>query len=157
MARAIDPDSEGECRIRATRLLSIKSRTSKELSDALTRRGFTGRTVAGVVAYFEQRGVLDDESVARAHVAARQARLGGERLKRELSRRGVPDRTIARALAGRDAEAERESLESEFRRLWARSAPLPKEKRRRRVAAQLARRGFAADAIFEIMGDREVD
>jgi regulatory protein len=157
MAHAADPDSEGECRARATRLLSIKARTSAELTDALARRGFAPDTVARVIAYFEQRGVLDDENIARAHLAARGGRFGKERLKRELSRRGVPDAVIARALEAGRAEAEREVLESEFRRLWGRSAGLPEQKRRRRVAAQLARRGFALEAIFEIMGNREIE
>ena len=106
MAHAADPGSEEECRTRATRLLSIKARTSAELTEALARRGFAPDNLARGIVYFEQRGVLHDEDIARAPVAARGSRFCKERLKRGLSRRGVPEPVIARAVGATGEQIE---------------------------------------------------
>lgn len=140
------------------RLLTARSRGREELARALAQRGFTRAAAREALDRLERESWLDDLAAARCLVRARSRRYGRARIERELSARGFSQETIARALGQADGREEDESLERAFRTLWASRAALPADKRRRQVWGALARRGFAAGKISEIMkGFDEVD
>ncbi len=79
-------------------------------------------------------------------------RYGTARIERELAARGFSEETIERALSEVGAAAEEQVARADaFRRLWAASAGLAAEKRRRRIWNALVRRGFEAGSISAMM------
>jgi regulatory protein len=139
----------------------VRSRGRAELSRDLERRGFSKEASLEALQKLDNQGLLDDLAAARSLVRARSGRYGRVRVERELSARGFSEDTIAAALSEADASVEEKSLELAFRKLWASSAGMTRERRRRRVWSGLTRRGFAAARVSEIMkgsdDDDEID
>ncbi len=105
----------------------------------------------------EGEGWLQDLAAARSLARAKGARYGRLRIARELSARGFSKETVERVLS-EEAGREEEALGVAYRRLWKSSSELPATRRRQRVRAALLRRGFAPEAISEIIGGSyEVD
>jgi len=128
-----------------------------ELARELERRGFAKASVQESLERLTREGLLDDLGAARSLVRSKSGRYGRVRIERELSARGFSAETIAAALAESDRVGEEKTLERAFEKLWAATAGLPREKRRRRVWSALARRGFAGAAISAMMGSSDDD
>jgi regulatory protein len=143
------PDSVGAARDRALRLLAIRPRSCRELTRALTDRGFAKETARAAAARLAQEGWLDDLSAAKSLVRVKGARYGRSRLARELSARGFSSETAAAALASEAPGREEGALSRAFERLWRTHKALPLLARRKKVRAALARRGFSGAAISE--------
>jgi SOS response regulatory protein OraA/RecX len=142
---------------RGLRLLGVRSRGREELRRDLERRGFSSAAAGGALDRLETEGWLQDLAAACALARSKGARYGRLRIARELAARGFSKETAERALEA-EAGREEEALAGVFRRLWKSSAGLPPLRRRRRVRAALLRRGFASQAISEIIGgSNEID
>ncbi len=128
-----------------------------ELARGLERRGFSKASVRDVVERLTRGGLLDDLGAARSLVRSQSGRYGRARIERELSARGFSAETAAAALAESDRAGEEKTLERAFAKLWAATAGLPREKRRRRVWSALTRRGFAGAAISAMMANSDDD
>jgi SOS response regulatory protein OraA/RecX len=95
--------------------------------------------------------LLDDLGAARSAVRIRGDRYGARRLERELRARGFSRETVERALSEREPEAEETALVRVLERVWKRSARLPGAVRRKRAVDSLARRGFSATKVSEMI------
>lgn len=154
--------SEG-IREAALRLLSVRSRTVRELRTRLLEKGLDGTGVESCIHWLIQRGFLDDGSFARAYVLDR-IRFSPRSpflLLRELKDRGVEEAT---ARASMDAALEEEDLTPvalavQAAEGWVRKQPRARarallgprfgshrERARRSLYGFLARRGFVGDA-----------
>ncbi len=153
IARAASASSVEECRKRAFRLLSIRSRSREELRKALELRGHDASVIAGTLDAFERGGLLNDQAALEAFLLDREDRFGKERLRHDLRRRGFPGESIDRALAEISDDDERALAEALFRRRWDELSKLPAEKRKKKVFDFLNRRGFPKSLIFELMGE----
>jgi len=153
IARAASASSLEECRKRAFRLLSIRSRSREELRKALQIRGHDSSAIATTLDALERGGLLNEQAALEAFLLDREDRFGKERLRHELRRRGFPAESIDRALAEISEDDERALAETLFRRRWDELGKLPKEKRKKRVFDFLDRRGFSKSLIFELMGE----
>ena len=129
--------------------LSHRARTSKEVRDALTRKGFDEAIAEDTVADLERLGLVDDDAYARQFVTSRfQARgYGPARLRQDLIKKGVPRAAIDAAL---DALTEAEDMGDEARqqaeKRWAALASETDDrKRRKKTMDYLVRRGFGFD------------
>ena len=138
--------SESAARELALRFLERRARTRKELLAHLRQRGVPDELSESITCRFEETGLIDDQGLAERWVVSRQAAKSARQLQAELVRRGV-DRDVADSAAravGADVE------EAAMLRLIDRRAVamgnLPVEVKQRRLMAQLARRGYTADA-----------
>jgi SOS response regulatory protein OraA/RecX len=95
--------------------------------------------------------LLDDLGAARSAVRIRGDRYGNRRLERELRARGFSRETIELALSEREPDAEETALVRALERVWKRSARLPAAVRRKRAVDSLARRGFSAAKVSEMI------
>jgi regulatory protein len=137
----------------ALALLARRSHTRRELSQKLSRRGFSPPEISAVVEDLTSRGYLDDAGTAAA-AAARQAGKGRgrARIASELTRRGVSPADRDRALAALDPAAERQALRRALDRK-ARTLPagLTPGARSKKLFDHLVRRGFAPAAVLEAL------
>jgi len=100
-----------------------------------------------------ERGLVDDAATATQHVKSRGLRgVGKRRVAAELAARGVPQADRESALAGVDADAERDRLRDALaKRDRALPARLTGRERSRKLFDHLVRRGFSPDAVLEAL------
>jgi regulatory protein len=138
--------AESPARELALRFLDRRTRTREELLAHLRQRGVPDELSESIICRFQETGLIDDQGLAERWVASRQAAKSARQLQAELVRRGV-DRDVAASAArvvGADVE-EAAMLKLINRRALAMGG-LPVEVKQRRLMAQLARRGYPADA-----------
>jgi len=142
-----------DARAAALGLLARRSHTTRDLSQKLSRRGFSPSEISAVLRKLVSQGYLDDSATAAA-IAARQAGKGRgrARIAAELSARGVSVRDRDAALAGLDPGAERDALRRALERR-ARTLPagLTRQVRSKKLFDHLVRRGFAPAAVLEAL------
>lgn len=144
---------------KAVSLLSMRSRTEKEIVDALRKNVYPENTIARVMARLNEAGYINDASFASQFSSTRLSHgMGVRRIRMELSRKGIDSST---------ADAAIEALESEdvfdaalmAARKAARSKDLTDRADRQKVFAALARRGFdystARDAVQILLREQD--
>ncbi len=136
----------------ALRYLARCSRTTSELRSHLARRGHAPGPVSEAIEKLTRLGYLDDRALVERYAlkSLSEKPLGLQRLRRDLTRRGVDRETIETTLGtvfGRaeEARALRRALETAAGRLGGRPAPVE----RRRIASHLMRRGFRPEDVRE--------
>lgn len=149
-------DAYRRARERALRLLAVRPRSAEELRGRLARDRVPPRAIRAAIAALARHGYLDDLAFARSWIDYRAARgaCAAARLRWELRQKGVAAAVIARALQERfgegtdraRAEEERSAIALLTRRLPA-YRRLPRERRWRRLAGLLERRGFGPAII----------
>jgi len=138
----------------AIRCLELRSYARSDLGRRLQRKGHPRHAVEVALERAAALGLLDDEVYARNYVQTRSARGRGPlRLTRDLLALGVQRSLIDRAL---DAEwpegSDRSSVPLALAtKRAAQLGTLPRQTRRRRVLAYLARRGFSGREVTEIV------
>jgi len=144
----IDDYRESELRWQAhraaLRYLAFRSRTTRQVSQELVRRGHSSLAAAATVERLQEQGLLNDADYARRYVCDR-LRLkprSSSLLRQELRRKGI---------AGSEAEAALDPVDDEAvaRRIveqqWFRWQRLPRERRKTKVLGYLKNRGFSRD------------
>ena len=137
-----------EAKAIALRRLTVRARSVAELRADLAARGVVGPVIDEVVTRLTEVGLLDDAAFAQAWVEERQRAAGASRarLGQELAAKGVDRDTIGAALppATDDAGV---ALELARRKVRAMSGLDPVVVKRR-LAGQLARRGFSDAVVY---------
>lgn len=143
---------------KALRLLSVRSRSRKELADRLKQAKFSPAAVESALGEMERLGFLDDSEFARAWGRNRTATRpeGAFMLRQELRHKGVTEEDIEKGLQA----AFQESSEPEVaRELAVRRKKvlisLSEEKAKKRLQDFLLRRGFGWDLVSGIMEEWE--
>lgn len=135
---------------RALHSLGYRARSGRELRERLSRAGYAGETVSGVLARLEELGYLNDEEFARnaARDKARK-RYGPRRILGELRRAGV-DEEIAQGIVEEEfaGRSELEEARAEVQRRY--NAGERSDAQARRVHGFLMRRGYSAAVSAEI-------
>ncbi len=148
-------DRVGKARDKALRLLAVRARSRRELTDRLTRIGHEADAVEAVIADLEASGLVDDVAFARAW-ADERVRLkpsGRRRLESELIGKGVPRDVIANVLEEifeehSELELAVKAAAKRTRRFVGGAVP-PKE--RARLRAFLLRRGFSHEVATAVL------
>lgn len=151
-------DAHWRAREDALNLLSFRARTGAEMRQRLLRKGYAEPVVERCVAELTDRGLIDDASFAQCFVRdrLRSRPRGSQRLLQELRTRGV-DWETARASLDEVWQGESVSELDLARQAAERWTPRPGETRlraRRRLYNFLARRGFGAELIHRVVGER---
>ncbi len=133
----------------AYKALDRRDRTVFELRAHLEGKLVEPDAIDTVVAKLEREGLLDDARFARRF--AEDKRLleswGGERIERELARRGVAIDLIETALAAQDRDGE---LEAALALLAAKLREPPADDRERdRAWRMLVRKGYAPELAYD--------
>lgn len=139
-------------------ILERKARTSREVSEALKRKGYAPEIVRSCLERLQQRRMLDDSFYARRYAEQRATgqRKGSRLIKQELLQKGITREEADNALGALDRNVEKESALALARKKWPQTKGEPRE-RRHKVAAFLLRRGFpggiAKEAVDRVSSD----
>lgn len=135
----------------AFRLLSYRSRTEKEMSERLRRKGFSLSKIDRLISEFRDRKMLCDREFAQSWVENR-LRLrprGSGLLIRELMAKGVPEdiarQVVGEAFSDSDEEDIAYQLADRHRQRFSRENSVD---RKRKICNFLRYRGFSPDAIL---------
>lgn len=149
-----EPSREEQARALCLRLLTGRARTRSELAGQLAKRGYPDGVSARVLDRLGAVGLVDDTDFAEQWVRSRLANAGKSRraLAAELHTKGVDSEVIAAALAGIDADAERERAEQLVRSRLRRETLSDDDVRvSRRLVGMLARRGYSQNLACEVV------
>ncbi|QNE79127.1 recombination regulator RecX [Streptomyces finlayi] len=135
------------------RLLTGTPRTRKQLADALRMREIPDEAAEEVLSRFEDVGLIDDGSFAEAWVESRHRSRGLARraLVRELRTKGVDSGLIDEAVGQLDPEQEEATARELVARKLRSTRGLDRDKRLRRLAGMLARKGYGEGMALRVV------
>ncbi|MEJ8653219.1 recombination regulator RecX [Streptomyces sp. MS1.AVA.3] len=144
---------EEQARAICLRLLTGNPRTRKQLGDALRQRGIPEEAAEEVLSRFEEVGLIDDAAFADAWVESRHHGRGLARraLARELRTKGVDSALIDVAVGRLDSEQEESTARELVDRKLRSTRGLDREKRLRRLAGMLARKGYPEGLALRVV------
>ncbi|MEU9269472.1 recombination regulator RecX [Streptomyces sp. NPDC048251] len=156
-SRAEQEGSSGDPAERARaiclRLLTGTPRTRKQLADALRKREIPDEVAEEVLSRFEEVGLINDGAFADAWVESRHHGRGLARraLARELRTKGVDSELIEEAVGRLDSEQEEETARELVARKLRSTRGLDRDKRLRRLAGMLARKGYPEGMALRVV------
>ncbi|MGW0878501.1 recombination regulator RecX [Streptomyces sp. NPDC002671] len=156
-SRAEQGESSGDPAERARaiclRLLTGTPRTRKQLADALRKRDIPEDVAEEVLSRFEEVGLIDDSAFADAWVESRHHGRGLARraLARELRTKGVDSALIDEAVGQLDSEQEEATARDLVARKLRATRGLDRDKRIRRLAGMLARKGYPEGMALRVV------
>ncbi|MFD6276722.1 recombination regulator RecX [Streptomyces sp. NPDC060209] len=135
------------------RLLTGTPRTRQQLADALRKREIPDEVAEEVLSRFEDVGLIDDAAFADAWVESRHHGRGLARraLVRELRTKGVDPAVIDEAVGQLDPEQEEETARELVARKLRATRGLDRDKRLRRLAGMLARKGYGEGMALRVV------
>ncbi|MFF8615717.1 recombination regulator RecX [Streptomyces sp. NPDC015350] len=135
------------------RLLTGTPRTRKQLADALRKREIPDEAAEEVLSRFEDVGLIDDAAFAGAWVESRHHGRGLARraLVRELRTKGVSSDVIDEAIGQLDSEQEEATARELVARKLRSTRGLDRDKRLRRLAGMLARKGYGEGMALRVV------
>ncbi|AYL39048.1 recombination regulator RecX [Streptomyces sp. PDY-4] len=135
------------------RLLTGTPRTRKQLADALRKREIPDEAAEEVLSRFEEVGLIDDGAFADAWVESRHHGRGLARraLARELRTKGVDPTLIDAAVSQLDSEQEEATARELIARKVRATRGLDRDKRLRRLAGMLARKGYPEGLALRVV------
>ncbi|MER8009883.1 recombination regulator RecX [Streptomyces sp. NPDC094149] len=135
------------------RLLTGTPRTRKQLADALRKREIPDEAAEEVLSRFEEVGLINDGAFADAWVESRHHGRGLARraLVQELRTKGVESEVIDAAVAQLDSEQEEETARELVARKLRSTRGLDRDKRLRRLAGMLARKGYPEGMALRVV------
>ena len=150
-----EPSGDPAERARAIclRLLTGTPRTRKQLADALRKREIPDEVAEEVLSRFEEVGLIDDSAFADAWVESRHHGRGLARraLARELRTKGIDSTLIDEAVGRLDSEQEEETARDLVARKLRSTRGLDRDKRLRRLAGMLARKGYPEGMALRVV------
>ncbi|GAB1327172.1 recombination regulator RecX [Streptomyces sennicomposti] len=157
LSRAERGESPGDpverARAICLRLLTGTPRTRKQLADALRKREIPDEAAQEVLSRFEEVGLIDDSAFADAWVESRHHGRGLARraLARELRTKGVDATLIDEAVGRLDADQEEATARELVARKLRSTRGLDRDKRLRRLAGMLARKGYSQGLALKVV------
>ncbi|MEU9244522.1 recombination regulator RecX [Streptomyces sp. NPDC048385] len=135
------------------RLLTGTPRTRKQLADALRKREIPDDVAEEVLSRFEEVGLINDSAYADAWVESRHHGRGLARraLAQELRTKGVESALVDEAVGRLDAEQEEETARELVARKLRSTRGLDRDKRIRRLAGMLARKGYPEGMALRVV------
>ncbi|WP_406174152.1 recombination regulator RecX [Streptomyces sp. NBC_00996] len=135
------------------RLLTGTPRTRKQLADALRKREIPDDVADEVLSRFEEVGLINDSAFADAWVESRHHGRGLARraLAQELRTKGVDSTLIDEAVGQLDSEQEEATARELVARKLRSTRGLDRDKRLRRLAGMLARKGYSEGMALRVV------
>ncbi|MGW6707342.1 recombination regulator RecX [Streptomyces sp. NPDC054956] len=144
---------EEQARAICLRLLTGMPRTRRQLADALAKRDIPEEVSHEVLSRFEEVGLIDDAAFAGAWVESRHRGRGLARraLAQELRTKGVDAALVQDALEQLDSDQEEETARELVERKLRATRGLERDKRIRRLAGMLARKGYPEGMALRVV------
>ncbi|MCX5203791.1 recombination regulator RecX [Streptomyces sp. NBC_00237] len=135
------------------RLLTGTPRTRKQLADALHKREIPPEVCDEVLSRFEEVGLINDAAFADAWVESRHHGKGLARraLANELRTKGVDPALIEEAVGQLDSDQEEATARELVARKLRSTRGLERDKRLRRLAGMLARKGYPEGLAIRVV------
>ncbi|MFG2465525.1 recombination regulator RecX [Streptomyces canus] len=135
------------------RLLTGTPRTRKQLADALRKREIPDDAAEEVLSRFEEVGLINDGAFAEAWVESRHHGRGLARraLAQELRTKGVDSTLIDAAVSQLDSNQEEATARELVDRKLRATRGLDRDKRLRRLAGMLARKGYSEGMALRVV------
>ena len=142
-----------EAKSYALKLLGYRSRSEKEMTERLKKKGFDGTVINSVVKFLKDTGLIKDEALAAEllNSSLRNKYLGKRGIKSFLYSRGIRKDLIAETLSSLSEDAEKETALRLAGRKMKILRRYPQDIVKRRLGGMLQRRGFSADIINEVI------
>lgn len=134
----------------AMNLLVKKDYTSKELTDKLTKAGYTENSARAALAYVSSYHYVDDLSYARRYLETYSDRKSIKKMQMELRQKGISDELFTQARDEAQMEDESDTLRY-YAQKKARSLDLSQNKDRQKLLRFLVGRGFPFSAAREML------
>lgn len=132
----------------AYRLLSYRSRSIKELSQRLERKGYDQATIDQVVERLKELGLLDDDDFASSWLAQPKSRQRSlRRLNQELRAKGVDKEAVEQNLAELPQDHERDAIRALIIKRRNKNTPVTKEQ----LLGYLVRQGFRLSLVLDVL------
>jgi regulatory protein len=146
-------DPVEQARAICLRLLTGTPRTRKQLADALRKREIPDAAAEEVLSRFEEVGLINDSAFADAWVESRHHGRGLARraLAQELRTKGVDPTLIDAAVGQLDSEQEEATARELVARKLRSTRGLDRDKRLRRLAGMLARKGYPEGMALRVV------
>ncbi|KPC87080.1 recombinase RecX [Streptomyces sp. NRRL WC-3753] len=146
-------DPVEQARAICLRLLTGTPRTRRQLADALRKREIPDEAAEEVLSRFEEVGLINDSAFAEAWVESRHHGRGLARraLARELRTKGVDATLIDAAVSRLDSEQEEDTARDLVARKLRATRGLDRDKRLRRLAGMLARKGYPEGMALRVV------
>ncbi|MCC0095546.1 recombination regulator RecX [Streptomyces flavotricini] len=144
---------EEQARAICLRLLTGMPRTRRQLADALEKRGIPEEVSQEVLSRYEEVGLIDDAAFAGAWVESRHRGRGLARraLAQELRTKGVHATLVQEALEQLDSDQEEQTARELVERKLRSTRGLERDKRIRRLAGMLARKGYPEGMALRVV------
>lgn len=136
----------------ATKYLSLKWRTEKEIRDKMIKKGFDEKVINETIVYLKKYDFIDDERFAETYAEekVRLKKLGGYRIKRELLNKGV-DETIADEVIEKYSDDEYErALELGNKKIKSYKND-DRNAKYRKLGGYLQRRGYSYACVSKVL------
>lgn len=148
-----DDDNPDEAYETGVRLLARREHASRELAQKLTRRGFSGDVVDGVVDRLFREGYLSDDRFTEAFVRQRcEQGQGPLKIIAALAERGIDEALARQYLDRQDVDWIEQARLARSRRF---GESLPADRREwARQARFLASRGFSSEQVYRVLDAR---
>lgn len=134
----------------AMNLLVKKDYTSKELTDKLTKAGYTENSAGVALAYVSSYHYVDDLSYTRRYLETYSDRKSIKKMQMELRQKGISDELFTQARDEAQMEDESDTLRY-YAQKKARSLDLSQNKDRQKLLRFLVGRGFPFSAAREML------
>ncbi|MEW1563680.1 recombination regulator RecX [Streptomyces sp. NPDC093509] len=146
-------DPAEQARAICLRLLTGTARTRKQLADALRKREIPDEVADEVLSRFEEVGLINDSAFAEAWVESRHHGRGLARraLAQELRTKGVEPTLIDEAVGQLDSDQEEATARDLVARKLRSTRGLDRDKRLRRLAGMLARKGYSQGMALRVV------
>ncbi|MET7641859.1 regulatory protein RecX [Streptomyces sp. NPDC005438] len=147
MGQASTASPEQRARALCLRLLTGSPKTRAQLAEAMRRKEIPDEVAETVLARFEEAGMIDDDAFADAWVESRHHSKGLARraLARELRTKGLESEVIEAAVSQLDTDQEVRTARALVERKLRSTRGLDRQRRIRRLAGLLARKGYGED------------
>ncbi|WP_333766651.1 recombination regulator RecX [Streptomyces sp. IBSBF 2435] len=148
-------DPEEQARALCLRLLTGMPRTRRQLADAMRKREIPDEVADYVLERFQDVGLIDDQAFANTWVESRHRGRGLARraLAQELRHRGVDAELVTEAVGLLDPEQEEETARALVQRKLPGTRGLDRDRRIRRLAGMLARKGYGEGLALRVVRD----
>lgn len=139
--------------------LSYRDRTEAEMADYLAKKKYSERDIAKAMATLKQYGYVDDERYVKqaCDINNYTRHDGRKKLKWDLKRRGVRDDVLASLedyVTDADEQANCAALFEEAKKRYARERG---QKKRQKMLAWMARRGYSYGIVSPLLSDMPWD
>ncbi|HZD59842.1 MAG TPA: RecX family transcriptional regulator [Anaerolineae bacterium] len=138
---------------RAVLLLSYRPRSTSELSDRLSKIGFSPDIVDEAIGELQHMGYLDDETFAQSWIRSRMdfGLYGSRRIRQELRLKGISDDVISDKLEeNTSAEDEYERAKKLAESKLSSYKDLDRNTSFRRLSQFLLRRGYSPSTVYDV-------